>query len=122
MSVCSYTRVHDRDTELIGVLVPLRASTVELAAVLHRLLDLVLGFDDLEGKAHRGVPSDVAMHEPDTGVVGLEGEDQVAAGAADWVPWHESHVTTGWVDQVQLDAAVVESLALCDDEEVVAWR
>jgi hypothetical protein len=46
----------------LGILVPRLASAVELAGVLDGFLDLVFGFDDLEGETHRYVPADVAVH------------------------------------------------------------
>ena len=57
----SYTTVVCHDVVQSGVLVPGLAGTLKLTGVLDGLPDLLLGFDDLEGKTHRHVPSDMAV-------------------------------------------------------------
>ena len=116
------TRVIGVDAVGRGILLPALASVVELARVGDSVLDTLKVLDDLERKAHGCMPANVAMHEPDTWVVGLESEDQVAASAVDWVEWHERNVTARWVVGVEDNRAVVGSLALSQDEEVVTVK
>lgn len=61
------------------------------------------------------VPSDVAVQQPDAGVVWLEGDGDVTAGG------HEHHVPSGRVDEVEALVAVdwVEGgLVLGEDDYV----
>jgi hypothetical protein len=44
-----------------GVLVPSLAGPLKLTGLLHGLLDLSFALDDLESKAHRDVPPDMAV-------------------------------------------------------------
>jgi hypothetical protein len=57
----SHTTVVCYDVVQCGVLVPGLAGALELTGVRDSLPDPLLGFDDLEGKPHRYVPSDVTM-------------------------------------------------------------
>lgn len=63
--------------------------------------------------------TDVAVHEPGTRVVRLEGDDQVATLTVGRVVGHDSRVPAGRVYQVERDAVVVETCALGEDVKVV---
>jgi hypothetical protein len=75
---------------LVGFIPPVGLVAVPIVPVLarclgvlergRRRLDRGLSFEDLDGQAGRGVPRNMAMHEPRARVVGAEGDDQVASG------------------------------------------
>lgn len=62
------------------------------------------------------MPADVAVHEPGTRVVGLEGHDEVAGGGK------HSSISSGRVGGVEGDGAGVGAGALSQDEEVVTVK
>jgi hypothetical protein len=65
---------------------------------------------------HGRVPSNMAMHEPDTWVVGLEGEnDETSSG-------QQGSVSPGRIGHVQYDRAIIASGAFSQDEEIVTWE
>lgn len=68
------------------------------------------------------MPTDVAMHEPDTRVVGEEGEDEVTTLASWAITGHEGDITTGRVDQVELDGGVIGSVTSGKNVEIVTVK
>jgi hypothetical protein len=56
--------------------------------------NLVLLLQELESKSFERVPSDVAVHQPSSGIVGVESDDEVACGR------EESDIAAGWVVKV----------------------
>lgn len=57
-----YARVKLLEFLLGHPFVPVRASSVEGALVLHGIFDHALAFKNLEGEAHTCVPADVTVH------------------------------------------------------------
>jgi hypothetical protein len=70
--------------------------------------------DKERGKSlHRCMPSDMAMHQPDTWIVSLESKDNVTGG------WKERSISSRRVGQVQYDGAIITSETLSQDVEIV---
>lgn len=72
--------------------VPLEQSTPDLALALYKF----------QGQALAGVPGDVAVYQPSTGVVELERDSKVAAAGED------SDIATGGVGGVEAGGVAVE--------------
>lgn len=81
-------------------------------------LDVMLSLTDLECQARRGVPGDMAMHDPDTRVVGFEPNRDISFGR------EERDVTTWWVVVVEGTIGQmcrrVRTVLLSENDEVVA--
>ena len=72
----SKTAVNLGESHVRSVLVPVRTLLLKLSRIRQR--NLVLGFKELNTETLRDVPGNVAMHEPSTGVVGREGQNEPA--------------------------------------------
>lgn len=59
------------------------------------------------------MPSDMTMHEPDTGVICLKSQHNVSSSG------HKRRITTGRVVQQQRGAWIISSTSLSQDEEIV---
>ena len=57
--------------------VPRRTRAVQ-SLIIDQRLDLVDPFEPLDREPHLHVPSDVAMHQPRSRIVGVEGEDEIS--------------------------------------------
>lgn len=116
----------------IGIIRPVRAPLVAHAVKLvfimlgNAIPQVVRPLEEVDRQTARHVPSNVAMEEPGTRVVGAEGEQQPAAGR------EHGDVTTGrvlpaqavdvggWVEVVALVRTRRDVGGSADNEEVVA--
>jgi len=114
-----HTRVINVDALLLGPRTPGSANIIDKAGIGDSLLDLLLSFNELQCKAHSHVPTNMAVHEPDTGVVSEEGNDKMTALSSGAVTRHESNVTTGRVVEVESGATAVVAVSCCENVEVV---
>jgi len=84
--------------------------------------DLILALDELDGKTTVRVPSDMAMHQPSTWVVGLEADDSVTR--VTWKATSQKHgsITTRWVDKVEKTGVTggEDAGTLAEKREIVA--
>lgn len=64
--------------------------------------DLALALDKFQGQALAGVPGDVTVHQPSTGVVELERDSEVAA------PGEDGDIAAGGVSGVETGGVAVE--------------
>lgn len=85
------TRVVLHDVVGRSVGVPVVASLADSSVVLQSA-DLRLALNELQSEAFVSVPCNVAVHEPCTGVVGVEGQGEVSVGG------QHRDVTAGRVD------------------------
>lgn len=76
--------------------IPFLAHVDERLVPAKRELHLVFILDDLRRQARRRVERDVAVHDPDARVVGLEGDDEVAFVG------QERHVAARRVDECEV--------------------
>lgn len=110
--------VVDHDAVCGRVLVPGDTSIIDLATVCDGLRDGVdISLDQLKCEAHADVPANVAVHEPSTRVVGLEGNDDVATSRgtlrACRRPRHVHNISPRWVDGVEWNGSAVGT-STCD--------
>lgn len=101
------------------VLGPRLAGLLQLARVFDGALDLILELQDLESETHGHVPADVAVHQPSTGIVDLETNDEVAAHARG-IAGHHRRVTARRVLGVEDNARVELTTTRSENEKVVA--
>lgn len=89
------------------------AHVFDHARVLESVVDAAQVLDDLDRETHRCVPANVAMHEPDSGIVGVEGNHQEPTAG------HHGDVTARWVLEIERRAGTVRARASSQDVEVV---
>lgn len=108
------TRVVLHDIFSLSVGIPVGARGVDGGEVLQSA-DLRLALNELQSKAFVGVPGNVAVHDPGTGVVRVEGQGEVSVGG------QHGDVTTGRVDSGQAGGGlVVRASAGAQHPKVVA--
>ena len=85
------------------------------------LRDILRLFDSIDIQASADVPSDVTMEWPNTRIVGLVFNDQVACLGLRLPPGHNLDITPDWVRRVgSLNSAVPGLGTLREDPEIVA--
>ena len=94
------TTVNLRVCHILGVASP--GITLRVECGLIRLLDRVLCLDELYTQTFGNVPCNVAMHEPDSGVVCREGDQQPTKTGKD------GSVATGRIGKVEVCGAGVK--------------
>lgn len=55
----------------------------------------------------------MTVHQPDTGVVCEESEDQVAALAGGSVAWEERNIAARRIYKIQLNTTIVGTVTMC---------
>ena len=101
------------DTGLIDISIPGSASRVE-GIIISESRNLIDALDKLKSETLRCMPSNVAVHEPCTWVIGLERDDEVSRR------WKHGSVSTRRIVGSQSDSGrIVGSRALSNDEEIV---
>lgn len=95
------------------IFIPGSTVLLERRSINHRL-ELGHALHELHRETLGLVPANMAMQQPRSRVVSLERDDQIAESG------EHGRVTTGWVVGVQSCVRRVASIALGEDEEVVA--
>lgn len=112
----TFVRLHSGiltlDSAQLSIGLPCGTGAVE-GIVVHESWDLGHTLDQLEGKSLRCVPTDVAVHQPSSWVVGLESNDQVTGS------WKHGDITSWRVGGGESSGGRVSSGILCEDIEVV---
>lgn len=113
------TRVINVNTLLQSPRTPSSADIIDKAGISDGLPDLLLTLNELQCKAHSHVPTNMAVHEPNTRVIGEEGNDEMTALSSRTVTRHERYITTRRVVKVDRGATAIVAVSCCEDVEVV---
>ena len=67
-------------------------------------------------------PANVAVHEPNTWVGGVEGDNEETRRVGRGVGWHNGNITARWVVKLERGGVRVSTKALREDQEVVTVK